>query len=83
MSESTAHHDQLPCDGTYREDLTGLRPLGRCAYVATPAFGMVEVDWGTRQVRLQVRDGRSGSVAVGMDGSRQEVVVSLDTCATV
>jgi hypothetical protein len=31
MSSSTAHHSGQQCEGSYREDLVGLRPLGRWA----------------------------------------------------
>lgn len=34
-----------PCADTFRDDLVGLRPLGRCALVTQAAFGMVEVRW--------------------------------------
>lgn len=43
MTPSTAHHSSEPCVGTYREDLLGLRPHGRCAYTSSPNFGLLEV----------------------------------------
>lgn len=30
MTTSTARYTGQPCEGSYREDLVGLRPLGRC-----------------------------------------------------
>eukprot|EP00877_Chromochloris_zofingiensis_P012778 jgi/Chrzof1/7754/Cz02g35160.t1 len=83
LTESTAKHGNTPCQGSYLEDLVGLRPLGRCSYVPQPAFGMIEVDWAGNKVHLQIRNGSSGAVAYGIDGRRQEVVLSLDTCAPV
>jgi alkaline phosphatase D len=61
----------------------GLRPLGRCAYVPQPAFGLVEVDWKRRRVDLSIRDAASGKVAIGKDGSKQLVAFDLDTCERV
>lgn len=43
MTDSTASYSQESCNGTYREDLMGLRPLGPCAITSRPNFGMVEV----------------------------------------
>lgn len=83
MTDSTAKHVSKPCEGSFREDLVGLRPLGRCSYVTDPAFGMIEMDWDRSIMRLQIRDGRSGEVAIGHDGSRQELAVSLTTCMPV
>ena len=51
--------------------------------MAEPNFGVVEVDWGERVVSLQVRDGGAGEVALGMDGSRQELRLSLDDCRLI
>lgn len=82
MTFSTAaEHQALPCKGSFREDLVGLRPGGRCSYVAQPAFGMLEVDWEKRVVSLSVRNHTNGGeVAFGHDGSRQLVQFDLDTC---
>ena len=55
----------------------------RCSYMAEPNFGMLEVDWGARVVSLQVRDGGTGEVAAGRDGSRQELRLSLSDCRLV
>ncbi|PNH11115.1 hypothetical protein TSOC_002087 [Tetrabaena socialis] len=81
MTDSTAHHDGAPCAGTYREDVVGLRPLGRCSYMAGPNFGMVEIDWEKRVAHLTVRDAAGGGVAASSDGVQQHVAFSLDTCA--
>jgi alkaline phosphatase D len=84
LTDSTAsQHSGRACEGTYREDLAGLRPLGRCSFVARPAFGGVEVDWSARWFELSVRDAEGGDVAVGEDGVRQRVRVSLDTCEII
>ncbi len=86
MTTSTAElaADGRPpaCEGSFRDDLVGLRPLGRCSYVPDPAFGMVEVDWEGRVVTLSVRNGTGagGSVASGLDGSRQLLRFHLDGC---
>lgn len=81
MSYSTAEHRDLPCEGSFREDLVGLRPLGRCSYVHHPAFGMVEVDWARRVVSLSIRNATGGGgVARGLDGSRQLLQFSLASC---
>ena len=83
LTSSTAHHSEAGCEGSFREDLVGLRPLGRCAYVAQPNFGLLEVDWQEGVVSLSVRDEGSGGVALGQDGSRQEVRLSLEDCSLV
>jgi alkaline phosphatase D len=83
MTSSTAHHSEQPCEGSFREDVAGLRPLGRCAYVAQPNFGMLEVDWQAGVASLSVRDEGGGQVAVGHDGSRQEVRFSLGDCSLI
>jgi hypothetical protein len=41
------------------------------------------VDWKARLVSLAIRDASSGAIAVGKDGSKQEVLVDLDTCLPV
>ena len=43
MTDSTARYENSPCNGTYREDLMGLRPLGSCAFTSYANFGVVEV----------------------------------------
>jgi alkaline phosphatase D len=81
MTFSTAEHKALPCEGSFREDLVGLRPGGRCSYVHQPGFGMVEVDWEQRVVSLSIRNHTNGgSVAAGYDGSRQLLRFDLDSC---
>ncbi|WIA30967.1 hypothetical protein OEZ86_001015 [Tetradesmus obliquus] len=82
MTYSTAEHkgSHVPCTNSYREDRTGLRPLGRCSYVSDPGFSMLEVDWQARVVSLSVRNHTNGEVAYGVDGSRQLIQFSLDTC---
>ncbi|GLC64325.1 hypothetical protein PLESTF_000149400 [Pleodorina starrii] len=85
LTESTAHHEGLPCEGTYREDLLGLRPLGRCALTSRPNFGLVEVDWEGGVVHLTIRDAEGGGTATSQEpnGSSQHVAFSLKTCAPV
>ncbi|KAG2450456.1 hypothetical protein HYH02_004958 [Chlamydomonas schloesseri] len=83
MSSSTAVHDGAPCAGSYREDLLGLRPLGRCSLMQQPNFGMVEVDWEKGVVHLTVRAASGGGIATGSDGKMQHVAFSLRTCAPV
>ena len=80
MTFSTAEHKVLPCEGSFRKDLVGLRPAGPCSYVPQPAFGMVEVDWQQRVVSLSIRNHTNGAVALGYDGSRQLMRFDLDTC---
>lgn len=80
MTFSTAEHKVLPCHGSFREDLVGLRPGGSCSYVPQPAFGMLEVDWQHRVVVLSVRNHSSGAVASGYDGSKQLIQFDLDSC---
>lgn len=80
MTFSTAEHKALPCEGSFREDLVGLRPGGRCSYVHQPAFGMLEVDWDQRTVALSIRNHTNGGVAAGYDGSRQLLRFDLDSC---
>ena len=50
MTRSTAQHSGGACEGSYLEDLVGLRPLGKCAYYSEPNFGTVDVGeqraWG-------------------------------------
>ena len=43
MTRSTAQHSGGACEGSYLEDLVGLRPLGKCAYYSEPNFGTVDV----------------------------------------
>ncbi|GBF97189.1 hypothetical protein Rsub_10050 [Raphidocelis subcapitata] len=83
MTSSTARSLGDPCEGTWLEDIVGLRPLGRCAYVPQPAFGGLEVDWARRRVQLSIRDAATGDVAIAMDGSRQAVAFDLDSCQRV
>lgn len=81
LSYSTADgHAANPCQGTYREDLVGLRPLGRCSYVADPAFALLEVDWALRRVTLSIRNHTGGGVATAHDGSVQQLAFDVDTC---
>lgn len=87
LTASTAReHQGARCEGSYREDLAGLRPLGKCSYVARPAFGAIEVDWQQRWFELSVRDAEGGGIAAGGEkdgGVRQRVRVSLDTCEVI
>lgn len=83
MTSSTARHSDAACEGSFREDLVGLRPLGRCAYMARPNFGLLEVDWQQGVVSLSVRGEEGGGVAAGHDGSRQEVRFSLGDCSLI
>ncbi|KAL6744686.1 hypothetical protein V8C86DRAFT_3127429 [Haematococcus lacustris] len=85
------------CEGSYHEDLVALRPPlpsspgagnssggggdGRCAYAPQPNFGLVEVDWEARVVRLQIRNAADGTLAVAKDGrSQMSLALSLDSC---
>ncbi|GLI65466.1 hypothetical protein VaNZ11_008816 [Volvox africanus] len=85
MTSSTAHHEGLSCESTYREDLMGLRPLGKCALTSKPNFGMVEVDWEGGLVHLTIRDSAGGGIATtqGSAGVAQHVAFSLRTCEPV
>jgi alkaline phosphatase D len=80
MTFSTAEHKILPCEDSFREDLVGLRPGGKCSYVSQPAFGMMEVDWERRVVSLSVRNHTTGQVAHGHDGNKQLLRFDLDSC---
>ncbi|GFR47159.1 hypothetical protein Agub_g8850 [Astrephomene gubernaculifera] len=83
MTDSTAHAAGAPCVGSYREDSSGLRPLGNCSYMDRPNFGMVEVDWEQGVVHLTIRDANGGGIATGLDGKQQHLAFSLDTCAPI
>ena len=83
LTWSTAKPYYAKCQGTFREDRVGLRPLGPCSYVHEPSFGMVSVDWRQQRVSLTIRNGTTGEVAYGLDGKRQEVVFSLTNCHLV
>ena len=50
------------------------RPLGECAYVDVPNFGMVEIDWDARVLSMQIRDAADGVRVL------QHYDISLDTC---
>lgn len=71
MTNSTASPG-APCEG-WMQDGAGLRPGGPCSFVSHPAFGSVQVDWSTYELRLQLRFAENGSVA-------QQFVVNLATC---
>ncbi|EFJ47581.1 hypothetical protein VOLCADRAFT_91850 [Volvox carteri f. nagariensis] len=91
MTSSTAQYDGTPCEGTFREDLLGLRPLGRCGITTKPNFGMVEVDWEAGVVHLTIRNAAGGDVATTQDSpvagtgaaKLQHVAFSLQTCKPV
>jgi alkaline phosphatase D len=83
MSFSTADGKVSNSCSSFREDTVGLRPLGRCALVTDPAFGMIEVDWEQQQVLLSIRNHSNGHVAYGVDGSQQLLQFSLDSCNTI
>ena len=50
------------------------RPLGECAYVDVPNFGMVDIDWDTRVLSMQIRDAADGVRVL------QHYDINLDTC---
>ncbi len=50
------------------------RPLGECAYVDVPNFGMIEIDWSSRVLSLQIRDAADGVRVL------QRYDINLDTC---
>ncbi|KAL3684029.1 hypothetical protein R1sor_002051 [Riccia sorocarpa] len=62
---TTITGQNFSCDDS-RRDTTGLREHGDCSFVRGPSFGMIEVEWEARDpvVRLQVRDGKTGLVAL-------------------
>ncbi|KAL6753601.1 hypothetical protein V8C86DRAFT_2724287 [Haematococcus lacustris] len=97
LTASTASGGPQACEGSYHEDLVALRPPlpsspgagnssggggdGRCAYAPQPNFGLVEVDWEARVVRLQIRNAADGTLAVAKDGrSQMSLALSLDSC---
>ena len=80
MTTSTAQHGGTRCEGSFLEDLVGLRPLGTCSYFDGPNFGTIDIDWDARKVVLTVRDGQSGLAASDRDGVLQQVSFNLDTC---
>lgn len=49
------------CD-VLREDPLQLRDHAECGFVKAPSFGMVEVEWASGSIKLQVRDGLTGAV---------------------
>lgn len=59
---TTSATRNFSCD-TLRQDPLGLRDHAECDFVKSPSFGMIEVEWDTDPtVKLQVRDGTTGSV---------------------
>lgn len=58
----------------WRVDHAGLRPGGRCAYVARAAFGAVTVDWEANRASLEIRAAEEGRWPV------QRLNISLATC---
>ena len=61
MTRSTAQHSGGACEGSYLEDLVGLRPLGKCAYYSEPNFGTVDVG----EQRAGGKGGHGGGLALG------------------
>lgn len=82
MSTETAHHAGEACEGSFRKDLVGLRPLGPCSFYSGPNFGVIDIDWAAKTVSLQIHD-IEGAVASDVDGKRQEMIFSLETCLPV
>lgn len=63
---------------------SGLRANGPCHAVFNPSFGMLEIDWDRRIVKLQIRDNLDGSkVADGYDELPMELSIDLETCQQV
>lgn len=83
MSDSTASSKDEPCMGTFREDLLGLRPLGRCAFFSRPSFATIDVDVSSQSATLKIIDGSTGKPAVSEDGTKLEVTISLSTCLPI
>lgn len=67
----------------WQRDRAGMRPLGECSHVVDPAFGVLEVNWEFNFVNLTHRSTEDGSIALGFDGSRQEIVFDLTTCEMI
>ncbi|MCO5609407.1 hypothetical protein L7F22_063633 [Adiantum nelumboides] len=57
----TSSTRNFTCD-VLRQDPLHLRDHAECEFVKAPAFGMVEVVWGSGSVKLQIRDGLTGAV---------------------
>ncbi|GMH45772.1 hypothetical protein BSKO_13735 [Bryopsis sp. KO-2023] len=69
---------------SFREDLAGLRPGGKCSMVLDPSFGMLDIDWESRIAKMQLRDHKNGKkVAKGYDGKLMELAIDIDTCNQV
>ena len=83
MSDSTASSVDEPCVGTFREDLVGLRPLGRCAFFSRTSFSLIDLDVLKRRASIKIIDGSTGKVAVSQDGIILQLDMSLDTCLRV
>ncbi|KAL4859501.1 hypothetical protein ACK3TF_000601 [Chlorella vulgaris] len=77
MTNSTAR-PAAECTG-YRRERSGLRVQGDCGYVSLPAFGMLEFDWGKRQLSMQIR----GAEAPQGGSVLQQLTISLDTCRPI
>eukprot|EP00210_Caulerpa_lentillifera_P006441 g6153.t1 len=84
LTESTARPPApgRECDG-WRRDEVGLRPLGPCSHVVRPAFGMVDIDWDSRVVNLEILLTENGERAEGVNGAPQIISFDLETCARV
>ena len=84
LTETTAKTEPVleSCRG-WSEDTLGMRPLGKCSFVANPSFGIIEIDWKARRVSLQHRSAEDGSIATAIDGTKQEIVIDIATCAVV
>jgi alkaline phosphatase D len=83
MTDSTASSVDEPCLGTYREDLVGLRPLGRCSFFSRPSFATIDVEVSSHTATMSIIDGLKGKVAVSQDGTRLSVTISLSTCLPI
>lgn len=84
LTESTAkdYDSDEPCR-TFREDQVGLRPFGPCGHVVKPSFGMLEIDWESRIVHMQLRAKETGEVTDAVNGAREELSIHIDTCTVV
>lgn len=73
--------DGALCCGFDRDD-AGLRgPNRTCSVFGDPNFGVIDLDWIERSIRLAVLRGDGGGVARGADGTPLEATISMDTCA--
>lgn len=73
LTQSTGHY--YSC-ASFRKDPSKLRDHPECSFVSPgPSFGMIEMDWEQRVMKLQVRDGKGVA--------KLESKIDLATCLKI